>query len=183
MTHTLANSINVLPFKHLAIFTWCLAKNKIRNAEIFGRVSLRICEILSSDKKIEILDAENTEENTKSKDIKNENSDSDDILKSDIEFDSDEYDDEIQKIENSLVKIPIKQISSHSLTIILWAFAKTRMKDEELFEKIGTVIIENFEKFSAKMLNIVLFSYKTLKIKSKVFFLILIKVGLKNNNR
>lgn len=174
MTQAIVNSINLLPFKHLAIFTWCLAKNKIRNAEIFGRISLRICEILANDEKIEVLEVEdNSEENTKTKQKNSENSDSDDILQSDIEFESDEYDEELQKIENSMAKIPIKQISSQSLTIILWAFAKTRMKDEELFDKISAIIIENFTKFSAKMLNIVLFSYKTLKIRSKVMFLFL----------
>lgn len=74
----------------------------------------------------------------------------------------------MNEIEKQAYKIPISKVSSQSLTLFLWAFAKNRMKDEELFDIISKIMIENFENFSPKMINIALFAFKELNIKSKV---------------
>lgn len=162
MTKILSDSINLLSFKHLSIFSWCLAKNKIRNARTFGMLSLRVCEILNSDNNITVEIPE-----IKSSEGKNENlDDNSEDLKSDLEL---EMNDDKDGFENSCQKIEIKSITPHSLTLILWAFGKSKMRDDDLFELASDIIIKNFEKFSAKMLNIILYSYKSLKIKSKVF--------------
>ena len=162
MTKTLGNSINSLNFKHLSIFAWCLAKNKIRNAELFGRISLRICEVIQPQNNIEVLGLH--EDKTLA--LENESKDDDDDdMKSDLELDVDE---EMDENEKSLIKREIMSLSSHSLTLALWAFGKSRMKDEELFELSSELILKNFDKFSSKMFNIILYAYKSVMIKSKV---------------
>jgi len=158
LTKELGNSINSLNFKHLSIFTWCLAKNKIRNAELFGKISLRISEVLKPENNVEVC--ETVQETRKVEDAEEK-----DEEKSDLEL---EFNEEIEENEKTLQKLEIKSISSHSITLILWAFGKMRMKDNELFDLISSKIEVNFDKFSAKMLNIVLYAYKSVMIKSKV---------------
>lgn len=143
------------------MFSWCLAKNKIRNPELFGKISIRICEVLMNNNQIEIL---NTEDNKKKGE--QDEVDQEDLLESDLEISEPEQ--EMNELEKQAYKIPISKVSPQSLTLFLWAFAKNRMKDEELFEIISKIIIENFEKFSPKMINIALFAFKELNIKSKV---------------
>lgn len=143
------------------MFSWCLAKNKIRNPELFGKISIRICEVLMNNNQIEIL---NTEDNKKKGE--QDEVDQEDLLESDLEISEPEQ--EMNELEKQAYKIPISKVSPQSLTLFLWAFAKNRMKDEELFEIISKIMIENFEKFSPKMINIALFAFKELNIKSKV---------------
>jgi len=118
---------------------------------------MRICDVLHEE--IEVCDEINEEIKERDKNLEKDDSD--------FEIDYEEF-QEIKEKEISPQKNTIKKITPHSLTLILWAFGKNRMKDEELFEMISGLIIKNFQKFTAKMLNIVLYAYKSVKMRAKV---------------
>ena len=167
LVKNLEGCINSLSFKHLSMLSWCLAKNKIRNPQFFAKISLRICEILKDgvevSEEISIISKSREDSSIKAK--------SDSESDSEVEFvenpTTNDLDNEIKKNESS-EKNSLKIVNPQSLGLILWAFGKNKMRDEELFEKIGNLILKNFEMFPAKLLNIVLYAYKSVKMKSKV---------------
>lgn len=128
---------------------------------------MRVCEILRDKAEV----SEETSEVPKSREDSTIKQNSDSESESEVEFienpKTNDLDDENKKNE-SLEKNSLKIVNPQSLGLILWAFGKSRMKDEELFQEIGNLVLKNFEMFTAKLLNIVLYAYKSVKIKSKV---------------
>lgn len=164
LVKNLEGCLNSLSFKHLSMLSWCLAKNKIRNPQFFAKISMRVCEILRDG--VEVSEETPVPKSREDSSIK-ENSASE--SESEVEFVENRVTSDIEnKKNNSLEENLLKIVNPQSLGLILWAFGKSKMKDEELFQQIGDLILKNFEIFTARLLNIVLYAYKSVKIKSSV---------------
>ena len=175
LVKNLEGCINSLSFKHLSMLSWCLAKNKIRNPQFFAKISMRVCEILRDGAEVK----EETSEVPKTREDSTIKQKSDSESDSEVEFvenpKTNDLDNENKKNE-SFEKNSLKIVNPQSLGLILWAFGKSRMRDEDLFQLIGDLILKNFEMFTAKLLNIVLYAYKSVKIKSKVWIILYLSI-------
>lgn len=158
-------SLNQLSFKDLSLLAWSLSKQKVRNSEYFGRISIRLCSILkNSDLKInlETIKKEAPAHQNLEEKKQNPNEPSEEELfleESEAEDISEKYIEPDNKIE---------EIDSLSLSMVLWSFGKAQMKDEEFLDLADELIFSNFEKFSFKMLNMILFTYSKLGHNPKV---------------
>ena len=167
--------LNQLTFKDLSLLTWSLSKQKVRNSEYFGRISIRLCSILkNSDLKI---NAEKIKkETTIHQNVEEKNQNTNELSEEEPFLEESEVDDISEKYIEPGNKI--EEIDSLSLSMVLWSFGKAQMKDEEFLNLADDLIFSNFEKFSFKMLNMVLFTYSKLGHNPKVSFLFIFCLSL-----
>lgn len=161
------SSLDQLSFKDLSLLTWSLSKQKVRNSEYFGRISIRLCSILkNSNLKINSEKINKEKETTINPTPVEKKQNSNELSEEESFLEESEEEDIFKKYIESENKI--EEIDSLSLSMVLWSFGKAQMKDEEFLDLADELIFTNFEKFSFKMLNMVLFTYSKLGHNPKV---------------